>query len=468
MSNIEIKHSKIIFPTQYTDWIIGLSGGVDSVVLLDLCLRYLSEHPVKHNLYPVHLNHQTRGKDSDNDEILCKKLCERHKLPIYTKQIDVRKIAQENQENFEEAARIERHKLFYELCNQKQLKSPAVLLAHHQGDQVETVLMRLLRGSGMRGLQGIKNNVPLPMHPALSSRQLQVFRPLLKHSKSSITEYALSRGLEWREDKSNSCIDYTRNLLRNIIIPALKVIDPKAESKLNTLSNISKRVEKEIEKEIENILFSSTKIAIKIEKKSAQEVSEAAFFRLVENLCSKIDPTFLLPKRAYSSLKDLISEKIRGTDIANDIHISEYHEWYYLFNKYITKNNYYYEALADNFKFISDNFSVKIKRTHLSGFIPDTENPKIEYIPISYADTLLRITNSSEQINITQIGLKGSQKLSKLLKNHHIPIHIRSQIPILYAGTEPLWVVGVALCEAAKLKEVTGEVFCLEYSEKTL
>ncbi len=457
-----------LLPSQHQDWLIGLSGGVDSIVLLTLCAEYILSNPAKISLYAVHLNHQTRGKDSDADEILCQHLCEQLGIKCYTKSRNIPQYAANNRQNFEEAAREIRHQLFHEASVHFKLTKPALLLAHHQDDNIETILMRLMRNSGMRGLCGISYSAPLPVYDCEQESQITIYRPLLQTPKKDIIAYAQENNLTWHEDRSNNDTSYTRNLLRNIVIPALKSIDPATTSNLQSLSNIAQQTEAVIQSELKKIKYRPYRFQTTIDESSARKAKLPAFIRLVEALCAKRIPNFMLPKTAYRSLRKLHSGEIKATDIACGLHITLYDSNFFIYPKDTEFNVINFDSYAENFHYEDSNIIISIDKTTLNGNIPEQNNPFIEYISTSFIDAPLHLTTVSLNTKLTPIGIKGSQRLSRILQNHRIPPHLRPGIPVLFYQDIPLWVAGVILCEPAKLTKTTGDVFCLRYSQKTL
>ena len=207
---------------------MALSGGADSAALLDLLSRLPG-----YNLHLVaaHLNHSLRGVESDADEEFCRLLAARYAIPFEARRIDVRRVAEESRLNLEDAGRRARIELFDEI--RIKYGATAVALAHHGDDQAETVLMRLLRGSGMTGLSG------------MAYRNARGYvRPLLDITRPDIEQYLRGRGLEWREDASNSDTAYLRNRIRHQLLPLLEEYNPDIRALLlqrHRLSVVMKR-----------------------------------------------------------------------------------------------------------------------------------------------------------------------------------------------------------------------------------
>lgn len=181
--------------------LLAISGGLDSVVLLDL----LIQADLKPSL--AHVNFQLRSQEAEADQRLVEELAEQHQLPLYTKRVDTASQARENGTSIQETARQLRYDYFRQLMQEENIDT--LLTGHHLDDDIETSLLYWGRGSGLRGLSGI------PQEP---HRQ----RPLLSVPKTALYAYAKERGLRWREDSSNAKTDYLRNTLRHRVIPSLQ------------------------------------------------------------------------------------------------------------------------------------------------------------------------------------------------------------------------------------------------------
>lgn len=185
-------------------WLVGVSGGADSVALLHL----LVEHGFK-KLVVCHLDHRLRGRASTGDAKFVERLAGKLGLPAEIGRAEVKTLAKENKQSLETAARHARH-AFFEECA-KRHRCQRVIVAHHADDQAETVLWNLLRGShGLKGMKGIQ-----------SIGRLEVHRPLLKWRREDLKEYLSNHRLSWREDATNAEPIAVRNRLRNEVLPLL-------------------------------------------------------------------------------------------------------------------------------------------------------------------------------------------------------------------------------------------------------
>ena len=200
---------------------LAVSGGVDSMVMLDTFCRISREYNLK--LYVMHYNHKWR-KESFRDRALVRKYCKEKKIKfLYTE--SKREIVKD-----EELAREQRYAFFKIQAKRFSLK--IVCTAHHRDDQLETILFRLARGTGPNGLSPIKEFREL-------TGRIKIFRPLLNVWKKDILNYAVKKKISYIEDKTNLEVIYKRNLVRRKILPLLKKINPEAENNILAFSDLA-------------------------------------------------------------------------------------------------------------------------------------------------------------------------------------------------------------------------------------
>jgi tRNA(Ile)-lysidine synthase len=190
---------------------VGVSGGVDSVVLLDglVAAGY-------GKLVVCHLNHGLRGRASGGDAAFVRGLARRYDLEVEVAKADVEGMAWREKDSIETAARKARLAFFAEMAGKWRCRR--VMLAHHADDQVETVLMNLFRGAGLEGLEGMREVSEM----VVGRRKLELIRPLLRVGRADIEEAAVERGLRHREDASNLGVEYLRNRVRRQLLPDLR------------------------------------------------------------------------------------------------------------------------------------------------------------------------------------------------------------------------------------------------------
>jgi tRNA(Ile)-lysidine synthase len=212
---------------------LAVSGGADSVTLLRILLELRQELGIV--LSVVHLNHLLRGAEADADEQFVRDLARSHQLEFIGERRDVRAYAAEHKLSLETAAREVRYGFFERLLREKRLDKIAT--AHTLDDQAETVLLKLLRGSGTRGLAGI-----YPQRKVLPGTG-HIVRPMLGVQRSEVESYLAALGQTWREDSSNQELRHTRNRIRHEVLPVLERVSPGLRKSLADVAEIARAEE---------------------------------------------------------------------------------------------------------------------------------------------------------------------------------------------------------------------------------
>ncbi len=244
--------------------VVGVSGGPDSITLLDILVKLQKE--IKFNIVVAHINHMIRI-DADEDQKYVENYCRNNNIPFYLKMEKVEVLAKNQKIGTEEAGRNLRYEFFNEVL--KKTKSNKIATAHTKNDNVETVLMNIIRGSGTNGLKGIE-----------LIRDNKYIRPLLEINRTQIEEYCKKNKLSPRIDSTNMENIYTRNKIRNLLIPYIqKEFNPNLIDAIDKLSKISK----EENKYFENITKKAYK-EILIEETKSEIVLDLKKFNMIETV----------------------------------------------------------------------------------------------------------------------------------------------------------------------------------------
>ena len=239
-----------INPHKECNFVLAISGGVDSMVLANLFLIN------NLNFSIAHCNFQLRGKESDDDELFINKWCSEKDIKLYNKKFTTEDYCKNNKLTIQMGARELRYEWFRELIDKE--KHDFIVTAHHIDDQLETFIINSIRGTGIDGLVGIPDKIN------------KIVRPLLMTSKDQIIEYSKVNKINYREDSSNDKEDYLRNKIRHSVIPYLKSDDDNVLLKFKTT--------------IENL--NSTKIFV---QKVISKVRDRVFIYEGENIITNID-----------------------------------------------------------------------------------------------------------------------------------------------------------------------------------
>ena len=201
--------------------VVAVSGGADSTALLDGLARWRQEEGAIETITLAHLNHQLRVQESEEDERFVRDLADRLNLPVFVERITVGEIAQRERGNLEAVARRLRYAFLQQIA--EKCAAGIVLTGHTRDDQVETILMRLLRGAGPQGLSGIKQERPL-------GDKSRVVRPMLEITRGEVIDHCHHYGLTFCIDSSNQSKRYTRNRVRHELLPLLRTLNPLGEN----------------------------------------------------------------------------------------------------------------------------------------------------------------------------------------------------------------------------------------------
>ena len=273
--------------------VLGVSGGPDSIAMLDI-LKDL-RNKFEFEIYVCHLNHMIRGQEAINDQKYVEQYCNKNQIEFFTKNVNIIEISNNQKIGTEECGRNARYNFFEEIL--EKTKSNKIATAHNKNDNAETVLMHLLRGSGISGLKGIK---PI--------RNNKFIKPLIECDRKEIEEYCKQKNLNPCIDKTNFENTYTRNKIRNIVIPYIKKeFNPNI---IETLSRLSEVVSSEDEfldritqKEFENIVLLENEHQIDLKLKE---------FNLLDNVI-KNRLILLTTKKLFGTVNGI--EKINIDDI---------------------------------------------------------------------------------------------------------------------------------------------------------
>ena len=237
--------------------VVGVSGGPDSITLLNVLLEIKQENLIDFGMCVCHVNHMIRNEAVSDEEFVLD-FCKKNNIECFIKRIEIEKIAKENKQGTEETGRIARYDFFNEIL--EKTGSNKIATAHTANDNAETVLMNIIRGSSLQGLKGIE------------PKRDNLIRPLIECTRNEIENYCKEKNLNPRIDKTNFENIYTRNKIRNMLIPYIEDnFNPNIIECVNRLSDLSKLendyLEKETAYEYRNMLIEEEKDRIVLDLK---------------------------------------------------------------------------------------------------------------------------------------------------------------------------------------------------------
>ena len=379
-------------------FLLGFSGGFDSMCLLDVL------HKIGCDVVAIHMNHNWRGVESSQEEENCRNFAEQRNIPFYSE------ILPDKIPHTENDAREARYK-FFENCAKK-FDSNAVFTAHNLNDNAETVLYRIIKGTGTIGLEGI-----------LEKRGI-FYRPLLTTSRVEIEEYCKLNNLNPNKDSSNENIKYKRNLIRKKILPLMKEININVIDAINSLSQIAK------------------------EDKNGEN-SQKYFVRqlLIEN-------NLIYDRKKIEDLSKFI-EEYKNSKSGKTMSLTD-NLWLFVNNKEVKVIKSYSKpnievkiSIEGEYKINDKIFSIRKCSENINYYPKDIEYKA--YISIKEIDFTLRYRKNGDYIQ--PLGCSGKQKLKKYLNEKKIPNHEKNNIVLLCNGNEVLWVTGFGISDKIKVKD---------------
>jgi tRNA(Ile)-lysidine synthase len=414
--------------------VVGLSGGADSTVLLSILSR------LGYDCLAAHCNFHLRAKESDRDEKFAYEFAASLRIPFFKQEFDTRTIAKERGISIEMAARNLRYDWFEEL--RKNEDAVAIAVGHHQDDSVETLLLNLIRGTGIKGLTGIK------------PRNGQLIRPLLCVSKEDILQYAHAEKLPFIDDSSNSLQEFTRNKIRLLVIPLLKTLNPSInEALVQTMYNLNeaaKVYEAEIEKK-KKIVFDKESGCIHIPLLKAFPSPETLLFELLKD--------FGFGKEVILEIYKAINSQPGKTFYSNTHRLVKDRDAFLLTSHEDEKEKGKIYLIQSNETGIielpfrmeitcTDEFAIQFQR-HIACLDKD----KLRF-PL-----LLRKWEPGDRF--IPLGMKGFQKLSDFFTNRKINKLQKEKIWVLLSGEDVVWIVNYRIDDRFKIDLHTKNAYVI-------
>jgi len=433
--------------------LVALSGGPDSVCLLNILYNLKAELNIE--IGAAHLNHLLRDKDAFEDEEYVKTLCKSLDIPCFVKRVDINKYSKDKKMSSEMAGRDARYNFFDDIV--KDQGYTKIATAHNANDQAETILFRLMRGSGIEGLCGIK------------VRRDKIIRPILCLSRKEVEEYIEINNLKPRIDKTNFEKIYNRNKIRLDMIPYIK--ENFNEDIIQTLNRMSVLLQKDNEF-IENSARSFyEKYCIEqsdyfIIKKELFDNKEAVVTRVIRYALTNFSKTHYdfemkhiyeicnLAKNNSGKAIDL-PNKIYAENIYGDIYIKERININNIDVKQeivVNKN----EINGKKIFFNDENIEFSVLKNDSN--LDLNQNNFIKYFDFDKINDSISLRKRKNGDKIIPLGMKGSKKIKDLFIDMKVPKEERDCIPLLCFDENISWIVGIRVSEEYKITNKTKNI----------
>ncbi|MCD4751597.1 MAG: tRNA lysidine(34) synthetase TilS [Anaerolineaceae bacterium] len=465
------------FNISESHFLIGVSGGVDSMCLLDVLSRRSCRITV------AHYNHLIRS-DAGKDEVLVRNSSETLGIPYVFGHGDVAKYAKKNGLSFEEAARLLRYQFLFDTARQE--GCDAVVVAHNADDQVETIMMHLLRGSGMAGLKGMKVFGYLPFF----AKDIPILRPLLGIWREEIEEYQQLHQIEFREDYTNIDTTFFRNRIRHELLPLLTTYNPNFKLAAwrmgdNLRSDFS-IVEAQRQSDWEVCIIDQQESFLIFALDRIKALPEAR----VRNLLRSVITILQLDVRdfGFERMKGLIRFVQFPSESRTYELFSEYRCFIYNDKLFLGVDEKILQFLQKQYPQMSlteqmiEKWDLRIDLNEVWYLTVELlefggqlwkeikcGSDSDAWIDISTLNWPLRLRPVISGDRFTPFGMNGHQiKVSDYFINEGIPRKIRGRMPLLVSNGEIVWVVGKRLSEKFRVRETTKELihFCLKHKEE--
>lgn len=393
--------------------LVGLSGGADSMALLNVLIE------LKYDCFAAHCNFHLRGEESDKDQLYVEDWCNFKNIPLITVDFDTTKYAADNKISIEMAARELRYGWFERV--RKEHDADYIAVGHHLNDSIETFLLNLIRGTGISGLSGI------------APKNGRVVRPLLSVSREEIEEYLDGKATNFRVDSTNLEDIYTRNFVRLNLLPSLEKINPSINDAIartsKNLSEVEKVYRHVMEKDIKEVLLDNVIDIVKLRQTiSPQSVLFEILFPLgfspssIEDVLDSIDAT--PGKVFYSPSHRLIKDRI--SLLIDELSTNEVENRTFTINK----GNTHIDLPLDM------SFDVKPYPVDI------TKSPKYLYLDADLITYPLVLRKWQLGDWFVPFGMKGRKKLSDFFTDQKFSIKDKEDVWILVSGEDIVWVVG--------------------------
>lgn len=420
--------------------LVGVSGGVDSVVLLNILLKSGYECIV------AHCNFHLRGSESDRDEKFVEKLAKEYGVMFKKTDFNTTGYARKNKISIEMAARELRYEWFNRVA--KEIHSGSIAVAHHADDSIETFFLNLVRGTGLKGLTGI------------DAKNGNIVRPLLTCTRQEIEKYAKINNLQYVFDSTNASNDYSRNKIRNQVIPLLSDINPSVSQtfmeNIIRLRGIRKIYEAKIQNIKEKVLSEKEEnIYIDIEELKKQADIQTVLYEVLNeyNFNSKTireivsglehNSGLQYASPTHRLLKDRNALIIQRTEPRNE---TEY---------LVSKNTREITVPVHlHFRWIKNTPDFQISRT------ADTV-----HIDADLLEYPLTIRKWRKGDTFQPFGMTQSKKLSDFFINSKISLYQKEEIRLLLSAEKIVWVIGMRIDNRFRITDETQNILEISYEK---
>jgi tRNA(Ile)-lysidine synthase len=413
--------------------LLTVSGGIDSISMFNLFLESDFSFAV------AHCNFQLRGDESEGDQQFVENLAAKHQVKCFSVRFDTKEYAVKNKISIQMAARELRYNWFEKIATENGFDK--ISTAHNLNDVVETFLINLTRGSGLKGLSGIK------------SANGKIIRPLLFASRDEIEEYAGSIDIAYREDSSNSETKYLRNAIRHKIIPEFEKLNPSVLQSVLHSSRIISEASKVLDNRIEDVKNSLIRYngelkLISISRLKELKISPEFFFEIISEYGFSFDSTVkILESLDNQPGISFYSEKFQLLKDREELIIKELND--------LPADDY---LLGPEIIFLEHPVRFDIKKFVISDVTEIKKEKQYATFDLEKLKFPLKLRKWHNGDFFYPFGLDGRKKVSDYFTDHKFSIFEKENTWLLVSGNDIIWIVGQRIDNRYKMTEKTKEI----------
>jgi tRNA(Ile)-lysidine synthase len=422
--------------------LIGLSGGADSV-----CLTLVLHRLMKQNerlLNAVYVDHGLRPEEVRAEIEFCRNLCKKLGIGFVTRSVDARKVAEQEKLNLQESARELRYSIFEEVSDE--LDATRIAVGHTADDQAETVLMRLVRGAGRRGLSGI---------PYVRGK---IIRPLLDIRREDIEKYLLERQFKFVTDASNLKAEYLRNRLRQEVIPILKKDNPSVTESINRTADILREEERYLEtattKTMMRLISRKTDKSIELFLIPLMNIHRAILRRILKRALGEIGADRGIELTHIDELIHLIKDNRSGDmiNLPKEIRAVKSYSTLLLTKEVFTGLQTRYIDVPGETPFGEKGLSIISELSDKSVEITDRNTAVFDFERLVLP---LQLRQRRKGDFFYPAGFGRRKKLQDFFVDEKVPREKRDSVPLIVSGEDIVWVAGYRMDERFRVTDRT-------------
>lgn len=450
--------------------VVGVSGGPDSMALLHLLLGLNESMGWKLKLHIAHLNHKLREHEAEEDAAFVRAAADHHALPCTIDTRDIAAMSKSENLSPEELGRRERYAFYERVCLQARAK--IVALGHQADDHAETILLRILRGTGVRGLAGIPRSRPLSPRS-----EVTVVRPLLAYTKETLLGYLANEGIAYREDRTNASNEPMRNRLRNEILPLLTSrINPQTREALIRLGEQAHWVEdylrETVERTFATLIVSRTDQMLTLNAEALARKSrivQAEIIRLAYRSFGLGEQDFSFAHQV--SVLDLVADPASGRQAQLPGAMTVEKRYGHLIFSQPTDEPRE-EISPEIAVHLPGKTLLPIRRLEIDCVIEKPQDGNVtafrrrakkleEFVDLDEVHPPLVVRTRRRGDRFIPLGAPGSKKLSDFLIDTKVNPKARQRVAVLCDQLGPIWVIGHRIDDRVKITELTRQVLHL-------